>query len=87
MKIYIAQDINEKTDYAVFTSKKECDKWIRENTEDSISAAAKFEAGNRNFSSLSAYTDGREFEVDVIDFKLNKQSVLHAVDKIIDVVL
>ena len=82
MKIYIAQDINEKTDYAVFTSKKECDKWIRENTEDSISAVAAFEAGN-----IGADTDGREFDVKVIDFKLNKQSVLHAVDKIIFVVL
>lgn len=82
MKIYIAQDIHEKTDYAVFTSKKECDKWIRENSENSISAVAAFEAGN-----IGGYTDGREFEVQVIDFKLNKQSVLHAVDKIIDVVI
>ena len=82
MKIYLAQNINEKTDYAVFTSKKECDKWIRESEEDAISAVAAFEAGN-----IGADTDGRTFEVKVIDFKLNKQSVLNAVDKIIFVVL
>ena len=79
MKIYIAQEINEKTDYAVFTSKKECDKWIRENAKNSIPWA---ETGN-------IYDDGKgkDYEVKVIDFKLNKQSVLHAVDKIIDVVI
>ena len=79
MKIYIAQNINEKTDYAVFTSKKECDKWVRENSENSIPWT---ETGN-----FFDDGEGREYEVNVVDFKLNKQSVLNAVDKIIDVVL
>ena len=79
MKIYLAQEINEKTDYAVFTSKKECDKWIKENDKDPIPWA---ETGN-------IYDDGegKDYEVNVVDFKLNKQSVLHAVNKIIDLVI
>jgi len=85
MKIYIAQEINEKTDYAVFTSKKECDKWIRENEEDSISAETAFKTGN--IDAIGADTDGKEFEVKMFEFKLNKQSVLNAVDKIIRVVI
>ena len=67
MKIYIAQEINEKTDYAVFTSKKECDKWIRENQKDLIpwtETSNPYDSG-----------EGKEYEVKVIDLKLNKQSV------------
>ena len=79
MKIYIAQEINEKTDYAVFTSKKECDKWIRENNKDPIPLA---ETGN-----IYDVGEGKEFEVKVVDFKLNKQSVLNAVNKIIHKVI
>ena len=71
MKIYIAREVNDPTLYSLHTNKKDCDKWIRNNTEEST-----FED-----------TERHDYFIKVIDFKLNKQSILNAIDIIIEVFL
>ena len=71
MKIYIAREVNDPALYSLHTNKKDCDKWIRDNTRE-----ATFEDPEPHIYFMT-----------VIDFKLNKQSILHAIDKIIEVFL
>ncbi len=71
MKIYIAREFNDPILYSLHTNKKDCDKWIREHT-----AEGTFEN-----------TEPQNYFITVIDFKLNKQSILRAIDQIIEVFL
>lgn len=71
MKIYIAREVNDPMLYSLHTNKKDCDKWIRDNTME-----ATFED-----------TEPQNYFIKVIEFKLNKQSILHAIENIIEVFL
>ena len=71
MKIYIAREVNDPILYSLHTNKKDCDKWIREHTVEGT-----FEN-----------PEPQNYFITVIDLKLNKQSILHAINQIIEVFL